>query len=327
MIDVEPPGRAVDAEFVADRRRTDGTRTVWAASPDQVGVALTRWDLTDGAWRKTSTTSAASWSAAVGGDAQLTALRHDEATAYTAPEADDLLPLLVAEGDGDPEDQEWPFGVTEYEDDGEGFMHGDGHIPRYATVNERRLHFAACEPIAVPFLMDEDSVIGEQLAEFMWGSEAGMTSGAGGYELFLVSTELAVSVPTGDELEFAPGPTGLRFVDDAAGLADMLATWVGLCERGCGGAAALTLEPLDPGSLLTDEQRDQWQAELDHLRGGLGETVWVDFDVAADVKSELRRRLATEGSTYEHVREALANPVEGDWLRASLAEGDLSVLW
>lgn len=141
----------------------------------------------------------------------------------------------------------------------------------------------------------------------------------------------AVAVPTGDTASESGTPVrGFRIDPTPAGKARMIAAWLKHAEYYTGameGSTALALEPLDPFGLLTDAQRAAWQVELDYLNGSSGETSSASYWVSSEVRNELRRILSVEGSTYVTIRDALADPMQGDWLRQSLADGDPLPLW
>jgi len=321
--------RAAVDDTWADRRRADGTRTVWLLSSRYGKARMTRWDRAGTNWVTTSEEELDSVAAcALQADSDWLTLREDEVTTYQAPETSILLDALTADGDdGDPDEIDWPFNVDRFLAEDDLFDQRDGLLRRYARINGQRIQFAASGDDYVAFLSDGEEVLGEQLADFGWGSEAGMGSGAGGWTLYQSGTRHAVAIPFGDNAEAAM--RGYTFASDPQGTAQLLREWMDHVEGWClgvFGAAALALEPLDPAGVLTPERRHDWEAELASLTSGYGDTIELTVYAEPAVIGALRAKLSTE-ETYRLVKEALADPVKGDWVRAALAEGDDPAQW
>lgn len=175
-----PVDRA-SADFSADRHRLDATRSFWATSNTDRGVQLTRWDLISDRWAIVVESPASSWLVAVHNDAELIAVRADEVTDYQALDSSCLLEALVPVGNVDATEVDWPFDVQDYESEDEDFSNSEGVLRRYSRIQGRRLYFAESDGDPLPFSVEGDRVDGDQVATFSWGSEAGMTSGAGGW--------------------------------------------------------------------------------------------------------------------------------------------------
>ncbi len=289
---------------------------------------MTRWDSVGTGWVTTSEVELDTVADALQTDPDWLRLRVDELTTYQTPETSTLLDGLIADGDdGDPDEINWPFNVDEFLAEDDLFDQRDGLLRRYARINGDRIQFAASGDEYVAFLSDGEEVLGEQLADFGWGSEAGMGSGAGGWTLYQSGTRHAVAIPSGDNAEAAI--RGYSFASDPQGTAQLLREWMDHVEDSClgvFGAAALALEPLDHAGVLAPERRHDWEVQLASLTSGYGETIELTVYAEPAVIEALRAKLFTE-ETYRLVKEALADPVKGDWVRAALAEGDGPAHW
>jgi hypothetical protein len=308
-------------EFCADRRRADGSRSFWATS--EQGRMLSHWEEVDHAWSAPSTSPAASWREAVAADPDLVAVRSDELTEFTAPTTDALLDLLVVCGADEPDDQDWSFDVDDWEADDEDFRFEEGQIRRYARVNGQRVQFveAGAAPVAI-VASDDDLIGGTEIAELVWNN--GGDPGIG--HLYSVRSGVAVGLERGDAITQI---RGFRYRAEPRDEAQLLVTWLHFADGfgTGGGAAAVALEPLDPKGTLTPEQRAEWDDALAEQRDGWDYTFRVSFDVPDAVKDEIRAILGAEDDEYVRVRDALANPIEGDWLRADLSVGQTDALW
>lgn len=313
----------------ADRRRADGTRTLWLHSRASDGAHTKRWDggHKGRTWSLTSETAHPNTDEAWRADLDWLTLREDEVTKYQTPEMPLLLDILRPTGDGeDPDEIDWPFKVRKFMSEDDDFYQREGLLRRYARVNDHRVQFASCGDEYVAFLIDGQDVIGDQLAEFNWASESGMMSGAGGWTLSKSGVTHAVTKPSGDNSE--DGLRGFPFVVGTRGTVNLLREWLEHVEYSClgvFGAAALALEPLDPAGALTADQRQSWEAQLGSLTSGYGETIGLSISVEPAVVEELRSQLC-KNEIYRSIKDALAEPIEGDWLRQALSEGDIGSL-
>jgi hypothetical protein len=156
---------------------------------------------------------------------------------------------------------------------------------------------------------DEDLVPIRQLARSAWHSESGGApiSWSGGHKLSVLAPGLGYSSPYGDSLEvedlICPF---LELPEDPAHLGENVADWVMGTESAV--AAAMALEPLDPDSELSKEERKSWEGYL--------EEVTVDFkvDLPEDATLSLRENLVRRSDLYCRTRDGLRNPRSDDGL-------------
>ena len=336
MPDIDEPALPVDvadAALTADRRRADGSRTLWIATEQAHRASLARWDLIAGQWLLTTESAGESWIDILvrAHDPDVTRVRPDEITDYRPQATTPLLEMLVCDGHADLEGVDWPDHLQEHLLDDDDFAVEDGVIRRHAKVGDKRLYFAESGSVPVAFLADADDIVGDPLVTFCSGSESGMTSGAGGWTLTQVSPGTSVTFPHGDTAGSGSGAArGFRHDATPAGTAALIAAWLEHTvphSNGIEGCLAVALEPLDPQGMLTELQRAEWHGLLDGLRGPFGETLYATVQMSGDTLAAVRRALAVQDSTYAAVASALANPVAGDWFRAALADGDRSPLW
>ncbi|GAA3721515.1 hypothetical protein GCM10022399_42350 [Terrabacter ginsenosidimutans] len=310
----------------ADRRRADGTRTLWLLSGSGESL-LRRWDSVDEEWLVASEQEVDSVREACQPGSEWLTLLEDEMTLYGTPDPLMLVDCLAVDGDGgDPDIIDWPFDVERFLSEDDVFDYEGDNLRRCALVNGYRVHFAPCGDQAVAFLSNEEEVLGDLMAEFHWGSEAGMGPGAGGWVLHRSGAQHAVTTPRGDNA--GESMRGFTFQPEPSGTAQLLRQWMDHVEYSCPGvfgAAAIALEPLDPAGILSAERRRDWEVQLGALTSGYGETIELTVRTDPSVTVTLRAMLSSD-DTYRSVQEALADPVKGDWMRAALAEGDLSPL-
>ncbi|UIJ35073.1 hypothetical protein [Allobranchiibius sp. GilTou73] len=290
---------------------------------------MTQWGLTNGSdWSK-SVTTASSFDEALQTNRELLTLRMDETTDYQTPAADVLLEHLVLDApEGEPGDVEWPFDMNNYLEEDYDFPEREGLVQRFSRVNGQRVQFAArVDGEYVGFFSSSDEPLGTLLADYSWGSEAGMTSGAGSWVLTRTFPSTLITIPAGDT---ADQPIcGFKSAADMTSTARIVREWLTYIEYSCMyvfGAAALALEPLDPLDKLSQAERKDWQNYLDRLRDGYNETIRMSFSIDLDLKAALRKELRSS-STYRTIADALADPIQGDWLRVAFSDGNLEPLW
>lgn len=162
--------------------------------------------------------SAPGWLAAVAVDPELLTVRPDEVTSYTAADPNALLDLLVPEGDGDPGDVDW-LAAAEQESLDHESEYNEGHIVRWATVNDEQLSFADSDPTPVAFIGGSELVGGTPLASFRWDNGWG----CGNSELLGVRPGVAVATSWNE----SDGTVikGFRFTAGEVGLASVRAAW------------------------------------------------------------------------------------------------------
>lgn len=249
----------------------------------------------------------------------------DDVAVWISTADDKVLQRLVVTGDGEPDDHDWKFKVTSFEDEDDEFPGSyDAPHRRYARVNGSRVHFA--EPDASPFLVSPDGdVHGETLASFTSAGEMGMYASQTDWCLTTISAQVAVASSTGDEA-CAPQALTIPGDDEAA----VVAHWLSVVNDEAIGvmtAAAIELNPLDPRGELSDDERTFWASLLADLRSGTnyGET----FDCTVYLDDAARgtlRGLLNSDPEYRAVSEALAAPrTKGAWLLTALQEADYAV--
>lgn len=318
-------------DISADRHRTDGSKSLWLIRQLSDQTTLTRWDSTPaGIWAAPQTSTSSSISDALGIDAELTTLRAAEITSYKTPDPDILLEQLAPDSaDAAPSDVDWPLDVNDYLGEDEDFYELEGLTQRYGRVNGDRIQFAeATDGSRVAFLSFEDQAFGSVLAQFDWGSESGMTSGAGSWTLTQSTPTAAVTIASGDCVEQGGGAHGFRCSTGPRGVARLIHDWITYIDDfsfGVFGAAAIELEPLDPDGELSTDQRDEWRAYLTGLSSGYNDTLYMRFMTDSPTTLALRETLRSN-DTYRTIADALTKPVAGDWLRVALSEGDLAPL-
>jgi hypothetical protein len=321
------------------RRQACGHSVAWAIHATPAGTyRVSRWDTDDhDQWAAMPTgVSCDSWIAALTSDISLLLLQPNEVSEINVGDralARTLLAALRVEGTDSPEDLEWgDLDVDEWsDDDGEigGSFDGPAYISRWASLNGDRLVTLrdATSGQLVTFGWTGDAEpVGNEVASYHWGSEAGMTSGAGAIHLTELHSGHALLWGSGDDAEMSvelvplsPGP-----LQQATDIAD----WLDKAEYnrlGPVNAAALTLEPLDPAGALPPEVRAEWDASLNY--SGFGEEFRVDLSVDDQTARELRRILTERSASYRAISEGLADPSSemGRALRAALVEGDVRV--
>lgn len=166
---------------------------------------------------------------------------------------------------------------------------GSGGVLAASEYNGRELYFS----------LTEDEPLGKQLAAFWWHTESGSApiSWDGGDFATQVAPDLLLFHTSGD-IERSPVLQLLPSTPE--GVAHLLATWTLDIEAEV--AAAISLEPLDPYSRLTDEARELWTERIDGFESG------VSFDVEPPILDLIRAELHRSSSEYAAVAAALADP-------------------
>lgn len=319
------PARARDLPFdvrsaiyvLADQ--TGGAATAWEASQDGDSWALTRWTRDAQAdWTAHDADQRYdSWLGALSSDPAVLDFPFETDRVIGLPEVEPLLDLLSSNG---------AAARTVAENDGTwDVFYCDNVIPMGATINGAELVAAQTGEVAAAFRAPEsDEINGETIASFLTGTEMG-GGGAGGWQLVHSSSARVIAVPTGDTAEWENEVTVFPIDGTPEGFANMLIDWVRLVEDThlvAIGAAALELEPLDPNSTLTDDERAEWADALDALAHDEYESISMTIRATPEVKDLVRSGLAQD-QVYADIREALRAPAENRWLIDGLYDGVL----
>lgn len=337
----DPPLPVENAEFSADRRRADGSRSFWATTPSDAGCTLIRWDGESESCAEVSSTHAATWTDAVAADADLVAVCDDEITLYTAPDSDALLELLHPEGVGDPHATEWPFEVDEWTNFGRCQTADEGWNERWASVNGLRVNFAQSDaaPIAYPTENGGELAVGQRLGNYSaWGEWAGESS-----EVWEVRPGVAVAEAI--MTDSSKVLKGLRYEPTPAGVAAMLTEWLDFADEngwpyssGPWPAAISELSPAedvrtnedDSGDRATeaaaDEEDDVESDEEDD--DGDDFEYSVTFTVPDEVQHELRQKLGiNDRPGAGHIRKLVGRDDHANRAGKTTSEHDTALQW
>ena len=300
--------------------QTGGAATAWEASQAGDSWALKRWtrDAKSDWTAHDADQRYDSWLGALSSDPEVLDFPFETDRVIGVPEVGPLLDLLSSNG---------AAARTVEENDGRwDVFDRDNVIPMGATISGAELVAAQTGEVAAAFLAQEsDEINGETVASFLTGTEIG-GGGAGGWGLVRSSPARAIAVPTGDTAEWENEVTVFPIDGTPEGFANLLIDWVRLVEDthlAAIGAAALELEPLDPDSTLTGDERAEWADALDALAHDEYESTSMTIRATAEVKDLVRSGLAQD-QVYAEIREALRAPAENGWLIAGLYDGALS---
>lgn len=179
-------------------------------------------------------------------------------------------------------------------------------VDRWVRVNGRRVVAVEFETPSstrlVPVLVDEDGEVFDgtrTIAQFTSYSEGpGPVSWDHTESIDVIADGVGLIRLRSD---WGSGTTIVELPATPRELAELVADWVvaGSFE----GAAALALEPLDPGETLTPKGREEWEARTE-----LVEYTGCWFDLPEAVEAELRARLTEVSVEYRMVRKGLAAP-------------------
>jgi hypothetical protein len=142
----------------------------------------------------------------------------------------------------------------------------------------------------------------EEIAEYNWFSESGGApiSWNGSSNLWRVSGDVLVEHVSGD---VDPGNHIHIWPPSRSKRADVLRSWIR--DNECEVAAAIALEPFDPGGTLDRETRAAWYDKLREL------TMSVSLSTDSELERLLRERLASE-HPYAEVAHAIREPLTPD---------------
>lgn len=315
-----PTARQLPADFAPSKgvswvlRRGAADEAVLWSGPELGGHGQT--------WRRPPK---GKWSVAEDGPAPADLLHlADDVAVWIAASDADVLERLVVTGDGEPDDHDWEFKVTSFEDEDDEFP-GSYEAPhrRYARINGSRVQFAEPEPSVS--LVTGGEVVGESLASFTSASELGTFGFLATWDLTLVDGHLTVATSSGEDAG-APQALAITGDDHAAVVAHWLSD-VSQAAVGVMTAVAIELNPLDPNGELTDDARTTWTTLLADLRSGSDDSETFDCDFYLDESErEALRGLLDADPEYRAVTEALTSPrTKGTWLLEALQEADYAV--
>lgn len=299
--------------------QTGGAATAWEASQAGDSWALKRWtrDAKSDWTAHDADQRYDSWPGALSSDPEVLDFPFETDRVIGVPEVGPLLDLLSSNGAA--------ARTVEENDCTSDVFYCDNVIPMGATINGAELVAAQTGEVAAAFLAPEsDEINGETIASFLTGTEMG-GGGAGGWQLVRSSSARVIAIPTGDTAEWENEVTVFPIDGAPEGFANMLIDWVRLVEDShlvAIGAAALELEPLDPNSTLTDDERAEWADALDALAHDEYESTSMTIRATAEVKDLVRSGLAQD-QVYADIREALRAPAENRWLMDGLYDGVL----
>lgn len=187
-------------------------------------------------------------------------------------------------------------------------------VPRWAQVNNVRVSVINMgtpeSPLLRPVLADEGEeqlVPIREIARSGWASESGGApiSWSGGNTLSLLAPGLGYGYAWGDTEEDQVGVYPFTDLPEAPeALGEALADWVTETESEV--AAALKLEPLDPGGVIESAERQTWIRRQCHV------TISFEVDVKAEAQQALRESLARRSELYRRTRDGLASPRSRD---------------
>lgn len=188
---------------------------------------------------------------------------------------------------------------------------------RWVMVNGDRVLGVKSGDVLMPVryrVSDEEFVRIRHLAEGRWFSDGGGApmSWEGGGEVALVAKNVVMERVWGD----ADSGISIRTVSSTAdtALADVVVTWTLAHDYDV--AAAIELEPLDPGGEVTPEQREDFQALLD--------SVDASYFVDAGLAQHVRSRLAQGSKLYAATADALLHPASPIGRRMLTALADVA---
>jgi len=140
--------------------------------------------------------------------------------------------------------------------------------------------------------------------------------------LLLVASGTLSMVLHGDP-ESGDQPVSAELTAPKMSTAAVIADWLRRAEiGGVYTAAAIRLEALDPDRMLDDDERREWEAWFEADQAEYMHYTYLDLNIDADVRAELRMLLASH-ETYVETQAAMADPSRGQWLIDAFREDEI----